>query len=92
MKEGQLLEHHYQGETPLRTLRLLLESDRLRLLIAGIVFIVKHSPVWLLPLLTANIINVIVEHRPIAELWWNTLLLVLLLFQNIPLHVLTCAN
>jgi ATP-binding cassette subfamily B protein len=88
LNNGQLLEHHYQGETPLRTLWLLLESDRLRLLIAGIVFIVKHSPVWLLPLLTANIINVVVEHRPIAELWWNTLLLVLLLFQNIPLHVL----
>ena len=88
MNNGQLLEHHYQGEAPLRTLWLLFESDHLRLLIAGVVFIVKHSPVWLLPLLTANIINVVVSHRPIAELWWNTLILILLLFQNIPLHVL----
>ena len=88
MKDQQLLEHHYQGETPLRTLWLLFESDRLRLLIAGGVFIIKHSPVWLLPLLTANIIDVVVQHHSIARLWSNALILVLLLFLNIPLHVL----
>lgn len=88
MNNQQLLEHHYQGETPLRTLWLLFESDHLRLFLAGLVFVVKHSPVWLLPLLTANIIDVLVQQRPIAELWWNALVLVLLLFQNMPLHVL----
>jgi ATP-binding cassette subfamily B protein len=82
------LEHHYQGETPLRTLWLLFESDRLHLFIAMGVFFIKHSPVWLLPLLTANIIDIVIQHRPIAELWWNALILILLLFQNIPLHVL----
>ncbi len=88
MLKQPLLEHNFQGETPLRTLWLLFESDRLHLLVAGLVFIVKHSPTWLTPLLTANIINVVVERRPIAELWWNALVLVLLLFQNIPFHVL----
>ena len=88
MSNQPLLEHHYQGETPLRTLWLLFESDRLHLFIAVGVFFIKHSPVWLLPLLTANIIDVVIQHRPIAELWWNALILILLLFQNIPLHVL----
>lgn len=83
-----LLEHNYQGESPLRTLWFLFEGDRLHLLIAALFFVVKHSPVWLLPLLTANIIDVVVQHRPIAELWWNALVLVLLLIQNVPLHVL----
>lgn len=83
-----LLEHNYQGESPLRTLWFLFEGDRLHLLIAALFFVIKHSPVWLMPLLTANIIDVVVQHRPIAELWWNALVLVLLLFQNVPLHVL----
>ncbi|MFT3894274.1 MAG: ABC transporter ATP-binding protein [Anaerolineales bacterium] len=88
MNDQQLLEHRFQGETPLKTLWLLFSSDRSHLFIAAGVFLFKHSPVWLLPLLTANIINVVVQHRPIAELWWNALILVLLLFQNIPLHIL----
>ncbi len=83
-----LLEHNYQGESPLRTLWFLFAGDRLHLLAAMLFFIVKHSPVWLMPLLTANIIDVVVQHRSIAELWWNALVLVVLLFQNIPLHVL----
>lgn len=87
MKQS-LLEHNYQGESPLRTLWFLFESDRMHLLAAALVFIVKHSPVWLMPLLTANIIDVVVQRRPIAELWWNTLVLVVLFFQNIPMQML----
>jgi ATP-binding cassette subfamily B protein len=41
-----------------------------------------------MPLLTANIIDVVVSHRPIAQLWWNAAILVLLLGQNIPMHIL----
>lgn len=88
MNNQQLLEHRFQGETPLKTLWLLFSSDRIHLFIAMGVFLIKHSPVWLLPLLTANIIDIVVQHRPIAELWRNALILVLLLFQNIPLHIL----
>jgi ATP-binding cassette subfamily B protein len=81
------LEHPYQRETPLRTLWYFFEPERSHLFIAVLVFIVKHSPVWLMPLLTANIIDVVVQQRPISQLWWNAAILVLLLGQNIPLHV-----
>jgi ATP-binding cassette subfamily B protein len=84
----QLLEHRYRGETPLRTLWLLFDSDHRYLLVASCIFIIKHSPIWLMPLLTANIINVIVDHQPIVGLWSNALILVVLLLLNIPLHVL----
>ena len=83
-----LLEHNYQGESPLRTLWFLFEGDRLHLLIAALVFVVKHSPVWLMPLLTANIIDVLVQRGPLANLWWNALVMVLLFFQNIPMQML----
>ncbi|MGB8646754.1 MAG: ABC transporter ATP-binding protein [Anaerolineae bacterium] len=80
------LEHRYQGEHPVRTLWYLFEPERMHLVLAAILFVVKHSPVWVMPLLTANIIDVLVQHRPLAELWLNALVLVLLLFQNVPLH------
>jgi len=63
------------------------DKDRWHLLAAVGIFFVKHSPVWLMPLLTANLIDLVVNHQSISVLWWNTLALVLLLGQNIPMHV-----
>lgn len=83
-----VLEHRYHGEHPLRTLWYLLKSERLRLFLAMLAYVVKHSPVWISPLLTARMIDVLVQHKPIAELWLNALLLSVLLFQNIPINFL----
>lgn len=88
MKPQPFLESYFIHRHPLQTLWLLFDADRPRLVLAVIAFIIKHSPVWLLPLLTANIIDVVVAQKPIAELWWNALLLALLIFQNMPMHVL----
>jgi ATP-binding cassette subfamily B protein len=83
-----LLEHRYKNEKPAKVLWFFFEGDRLHLLSAGLIFIVKHSPVWLTPLLTANLIDILVQHYAISQLWWNAIVLVTLLVQNIPLHVL----
>ncbi|WP_326595320.1 ABC transporter ATP-binding protein [Streptomyces sp. NBC_01803] len=82
------LEHRYQGEHPVRTLAYLFRDDRWRLLVSVLAFIVKHSPVWLLPLVTANIIDIVVEQRPISELGANTLMLLVVLMLNYPTHLL----
>ncbi|MFD5315239.1 ABC transporter ATP-binding protein [Streptomyces sp. NPDC127098] len=82
------LDHRYQGEHPIRTLAYLLRPDRPRLLAAVAVFAVRHSPLWLLPLITANIIDVVVEHRPIAELWYNAAVLGFMFAVNFPSAVL----
>ncbi|MFF2521177.1 ABC transporter ATP-binding protein [Streptomyces liangshanensis] len=82
------LDHHYSGEHPLRTLAYLFRPDRARLLLVVAVFTVKHIPVWLLPLITANIIDVVVEHRPVSELWFNAGALVLVLALNFPMALL----
>jgi ATP-binding cassette subfamily B protein len=81
-----VLERRYQGEHPLRTLWFIAANERWKFVFAFLLFVVKHSPVWLLPLLTANIINVVVGQLPLAELWLNTIILVVLLLQNIPMH------
>jgi ATP-binding cassette subfamily B protein len=82
------LDHRYQGEHPIRTLAYLFRADRRRLAAAVGVFTFKHSPIWLLPLITASIIDTVVQHRPIAELFTSTGIILFILLVNYPLHVL----
>jgi ATP-binding cassette subfamily B protein len=73
---------------PARMLVRLLRGDRVRVLLAVLVFFAKNSPAWLFPLVTANLIDVVVEHRPASELGLNLLLILAMLLLNVPLHVL----
>lgn len=82
------LDHRYRGEHPVRTLGYLFRADRARLAAAVVVFTVKHSPVWLLPLITASIIDTVVQHQPVSRLWTSTGVIMFILLVNYPLHVL----
>jgi ATP-binding cassette subfamily B protein len=82
------LDHRYRGEHPIRTLAYLFRADRYRLAGAVVVFTVKHSPVWLLPLITASIIDTVVQHQPIGRLWTSTGVILFILIVNYPLHLL----
>ncbi|WP_405926929.1 ABC transporter ATP-binding protein [Streptomyces sp. NBC_00035] len=82
------LDHRYRGEHPIRTLAYLFRADRRRLALAFLVFTVKHSPVWLLPLITASIIDTVVQHRPVGRVWLSAGVILLILLINIPLHLL----
>ncbi|MFI8192605.1 ABC transporter ATP-binding protein [Streptomyces sp. NPDC085946] len=82
------LDHRYRGEHPIRTLAYLFRADRARLAAAVVVFTVKHSPIWLLPLITASIIDTVVQHQPIANLWTSTGIIMFILVVNYPLHLL----
>ena len=82
------LDHRYEGEHPIRTLGYLLRADRARLVLAALAFFVKASPLWLLPLCTANVIDVVVRHGPVSRLWLNCGLLFGLLLLNLPGHLL----
>ncbi|WP_320783791.1 ABC transporter ATP-binding protein [Streptomyces sp. CRN 30] len=82
------LDHRYRDEHPVRTLGYLLRADRWRLAAAAAVFTVKHSPVWLLPLITATIIDTVVQHAPIGQLWLSAGVIMFILVVNYPLHLL----
>jgi ATP-binding cassette subfamily B protein len=82
------LDHRYRGEHPVRTLAYLLRADRRRLAAAVVVFTVKHSPIWLLPLITASLIDTVVQHQPVSRLWTATGVIMVILLVNYPLHVL----
>lgn len=80
------LDHRYRGENPVRTLGHLFRPDRRRLALASVIFVVKHSPIWLLPLITATVLDVVVQHGPESELWQSTGVLLFILVINYPLH------
>ncbi|WP_327692221.1 MULTISPECIES: ABC transporter ATP-binding protein [unclassified Streptomyces] len=82
------LDHRYRGEHPVRTLGYLFRADRRHLIAAVGVFTVKHSPIWLLPLISASIIDTVVQHQPIGKLWLSTGIILFILLINYPLHVL----
>ncbi|WP_432827783.1 ABC transporter ATP-binding protein [Dactylosporangium sp. CA-092794] len=77
----------FDGRRPVRTTFRLLAPSRWRLVLATLAFAVKDSPIWLLPVITANIIDVVVQHRPITQLWLNAGVLAVIVLQNIPMHL-----
>lgn len=78
----------FDGARPLRTLARLYRHQRRHLTIAVIAFAVKHSPVWITPLMTAIIIDVVVNHEPLDRLRWSTVAMVLIVAQNYPVGLL----
>ena len=53
-------------------------------------YVIKHSPVWILPIVTANIINAVTDHKPnvITLILFNIALMVFLLVLNVPMNYL----
>lgn len=80
-----LLEDTYQGERPLHTLVTLFARQRGRLAVGTLAFVIKHSPVWIMPVLTADVIDIVVQHRPLSELWLAAGLMGVLIAVNLPL-------
>jgi ATP-binding cassette, subfamily B, bacterial len=78
----------YDGAHPVRTLARMFRGQGRRLTVATVSFTLKHSPIWIIPLLTANVIDVVVEHGSLHDLWVNAALMALLIAQNLPLHQL----
>jgi ATP-binding cassette subfamily B protein len=84
------LELRPHGDNALRTLLDLYKGERRRLVLAVLFFIIKHCPVWIGPLVTANIIDIIAapEHHQLGELRTQAIWLAVLLLQNLPTYYL----
>jgi len=60
--------------------------------VAILAFALKEIPMWFLPVITAGIIDVVVDGGPVESvLWWFALAVVLLL-QNYPNHIVYTRN
>lgn len=88
LKDNSVEENLYRGEKPFATLLHLFRGERISMLIAFVLFSIKHSPTWVIPLITANIIDILVDHKSSFDLFINIAILLGVTLQNWPLNVL----
>lgn len=67
----------------------LLRKHWFRVIISQILFIIKHSPVWLIPIVTSEVVTIVTEGRATAarDIAILVVALSLLILQNIPTHI-----
>ncbi|MCU1423046.1 MAG: transporter related protein [Microbacteriaceae bacterium] len=73
---------------PIGSLVRLFRPYRASMIVATVVFVIKDSPIWILPVLTGNIIDVVVQHKPVSQLWVNAAIAVGILVINYPLNII----
>lgn len=80
------VEIQFDGRRPWRTLLNLYWPERRWVLLAMVSYLFKASPLWILPVITANIIDII-AHRGgggMRSLWINAVVGAVSIVQNIP--------
>lgn len=80
--------HQFKGESPVKTLIFLLKDQRRNVLLAVLFFSIKHSPSWFIPLVTANLIDIVVQRKGLVEFSLNSFALILVVLQNFPTNLL----
>ncbi|MCX7708408.1 MAG: ABC transporter ATP-binding protein/permease [Clostridia bacterium] len=77
-------------KSPWITLFHLYKGNWTNILISTFYYLIKSSPVWIIPLVTASIINVATEpaKHSLNELWLYLFIVLVSLAQNIPIHTL----
>jgi len=78
----------FESAHPLRTIFRLIRPHRVRGIVAVAAYGLKHSPVFLLPLMIGSSIDIVVHHRPIHHLYVNAMIIIAIILQNIPLNLL----
>lgn len=93
--EAAFIERYKGSEQhPVRTLLKFYQGQYGRLLFAAVCYIIKKSPQWMIPIITAHMINLVVE-RPenmVRNIVLSAVLLAVLLVMNIPFHYLYVKN
>lgn len=84
--ESLLEEQNLYKNKPLKTLLYLYKDNVWKLLLSLLFFIIKHSPAWIMPIVTANIIDIATKpaSHNVRELVINSIVAVVLVAQNIP--------
>ncbi|MDE7251818.1 MAG: ABC transporter ATP-binding protein/permease [Acetatifactor sp.] len=79
----------YQGH-PLKILVAIYKGNYYKFVLAVVFFFIKHACVWVLPIVTANIINDITTNNPdcLRNTVFYTILMVALIVLNVPMNYL----
>lgn len=88
--EKLLKEQNIYKNKPIKTLIYLYKDNLGKLLLSLLFFIIKHSPAWVMPIITANVIDIASSHgsRSLRELWLNLIIAFILILQNVPTNIL----
>ncbi|WP_245712555.1 ABC transporter transmembrane domain-containing protein [Anaerobacillus alkalilacustris] len=88
--ESIFMETKEKPHHSLKTLSLLYQGQFKNLFLSFFFFIIKHSPVWVIPVITANIINIVTysQVHSLKELWVQFAIVAVVIAQNIPTHIL----
>jgi ATP-binding cassette, subfamily B, bacterial len=94
-----LLDWRYKGRRPLVTLLHIYKGDWQNMVLAVFYFIIKHSGVWAMPFLMAEVIDIAAspDDHSLGEFWFYMGVLTFVFVQNIPTnymfaHVLSTAT
>jgi ATP-binding cassette subfamily B protein len=73
---------------PVRNLLVLFRGQYANVGLSLLFFLIKHSPVWVIPLITADMINIVSdrETKGLTWLWIDLALVSLIIAQNVPTH------
>ena len=73
---------------PIKILLGIFKGHYYKFLLAGLCFLIKHSPVWMSPIILANIINLATEggENVVGKIAVNTAILIFLIMLNFPLN------
>lgn len=86
--QSRQIDNLFLANHPIKTLSALIKRDRRRAVIAFLAYGLKHSPVFVLPAVIADCVDVVVKHRPLHALFINAIVLVVLILQNVPVNLL----
>jgi ATP-binding cassette subfamily B protein len=78
----------YRAKRPFATLWALYRSDWSKIALAMLFFLIKNSPSWLIPVLTAQIIDIVAARQPgaLQAFWLTGVLMIILVLQNAPMN------
>lgn len=73
-------------DSSLKTLIAMYQGKYIQLVLSVLFFVVKHSPVWVMPIVTANVINAITGGQEDAPrvILFNMALMLVFVLQNVP--------
>lgn len=86
MMHLRTMENQFRGEQPWRTLLGLYWPERRSVGVALLCYLLKASPVWILPVVTANLVDIIAHRNEggLRALWMNAAVGAVAIAQNIP--------
>ena len=79
------LEENYRADRPWRMLLALYGPEWRALLLGELAYLCKASPVWVMPLVTANLIDLVAQRRPggLGAVGWNAAVGAAFIVQNV---------